>query len=126
MYWVEHRQSLQRSGPPKFVPVEFLESYTGFRGVYEYDLMNAQEIERQGHMRNLDDLTVYSSTLFLDFDSCPTQAEIFKQFLLEQNYSFEEYDSGNRSIHFHVDLVPMMGPYIPQVQKSWVKAHAPD
>lgn len=125
MYYVEHRPSLQRSTAPKMVPEEILDTCHGFRGVYAWLPLHAEEITRQGHMRDLDEYPVASNILFLDFDNNEQAAAGFRQLLDQQGIAYEEYDSGNRSVHFHVSIVGMYGVDVPQRQKLWVKKNAP-
>lgn len=123
MYYVEIRSTVRRSGKPKLVPLADLDKYTGFRSVYAYTAEVAEEILADGGTKFMRGTPVYSDVLLMDFDDHdPTE---FRELLISNNIAFEEWDSGNRSVHFHVPIVPMYGPNVPNSQRAWVKKHAP-
>jgi hypothetical protein len=126
MRYCEHRDTLMRHGRIELVPVDELEGLRGFRSVYEFNEDIAKEIQQRNSTAGLRGVPVYSDTLFLDFDDAATAATKFKELLIDKNYAYDEYTSGNRSVHFHVYIEPMEGPNVPYYQKSWVKKHAPN
>lgn len=123
MHYIEIRPTLKRGGAPKLVPMEDQAKYTGFRSVYAFPLEVAEYIKDANSTRFMQGIDVYSDTLFMDFDDCdPIE---FRQWLKDSNIAYEEWDSGNRSVHFHIQIEPMEGPDVPSSQRAWVKKHAP-
>ncbi len=124
-WYVEYRSTPKRDGKPKLVSLDKIDVYQGFRSVYAYDEATKDLILSQGHFRDLGQLPVFSDTLFIDFDDQDDAVVKFVDFLTEHNYGYSAYDSGNRSIHFHIPISPMEGAMVPAYQKNWVKKHAP-
>ena len=122
-YYIEVRNSLRRNGKPKLIPVEEAHKFTGFRTVYAYDAPTAETIMASRSTALLKGTEVHSETLLIDFDH--NDCSEFRTFLIKEGIGFEEYDTGNRGLHFHVSLVPMTGSWVPGAQKKWVKKHAP-
>jgi hypothetical protein len=123
MYYIEIRSTVRRTGKPKLILLADQHKHTGFRSVYAYTAEVAEEIMADGGTKFMRGTPVYSDTLFMDFDDHdPTE---FRELLISNGVAFEEWDSGNRSVHFHVPIVPMYGPHVPNSQRAWVKKHAP-
>lgn len=124
-WFVEHRMLVRRKGAPKFISLDDLSNHVGFRGVYAFSQQYAEEIAYAGTTRGVSSYPVYSDCLLLDFDNNADQALAAKNWLIAGGYGFEEYDSGNRSIHFHIPIHPMYGRHVPRTQKWWVQQHLP-
>lgn len=122
--FVEIRSRVQRSGPPRLVPLEEVGNYRGFRSIVAYPEPVANFIKQQGTTKGLRGVEVYADTLFMDFDN--TDPSEFEAFLLREGYAFDKYDSGNRSDHYHIPLEPIQGPWVPTAMRNWVKRHAPN
>ena len=122
-YFVEVRTTKRRSGQPRLVPLTEISNYTGFRSVYAYDTVLVDEIKAAGSTGNLRGQAVYSETLLIDFDD-HDPAE-FVAYLRSTGIGFEAWDSGGRSVHIHIPVTAMYGPWVPAAQKAWVKKHAP-
>lgn len=123
MYWVEVRATVRRSGAPKLVPLHDVDTYTGFRSAFAFPDDVAECIREGSSTRDLRGLSVYSDMLFVDFDD--QDSTRFREFLLREGLSFTQWDSGHRSRHYHIPIVPMEGPWVPLAQKDWTKVHAP-
>lgn len=123
MYWIEVRSTIQRVGPPRLVPLADVGKYTGFRSVCAYDDETAELIREQGSTRFLRGRPVYADVLLVDFDN--TDPSPFRNYLRSAGLAFEEYDSGNRSAHFHIPLVPIFGAWVPEAMKRFMKEHGP-
>lgn len=95
----------------------------GFRSVFAYDKETADFIRERGSTAKLLGFSVYADTLFMDFDGHDPTA--FREWLLKSPLAFEEWDSGNRSVHFHIPLEPVYGVWVPEACKRWVKQHTP-
>jgi len=121
--YAEVRHDLVRYGTPKLVPVTELEAHYGFRSMYEYDCVGKAVIDYHGHTRGLD-IPVYSTVLFVDFDNNKEAAQKFYNWLHKNEIAFEVYDSGGRSIHFHIDIIEMYGRDIHLKQKAFIKQYA--
>lgn len=123
-YFVEIRTTVKRNGPPRLVPLADVGKYRGFRSVFAYDEDGAKRIREQGGTKDLRGLPVYADFVLIDFDGKdPTE---FRAWLHQSGLAYEEYDSGNRSVHYHIPLVPIFGPWVPAAVKAWVKRRAPD
>lgn len=122
MFFVELRRTVERSGPPKYVPIESLVDRTGFRSVYAIDSTTRDAVLSAGSVRDLEGLSVYSDTLFIDFDG--EGGDEMADALIENNIQFERFDTGRRGCHIHVVIEPMTGPHVPYSQLQWVKEHA--
>lgn len=123
MYFVEIRAGVRRSGPPLLVPLDDVHRHTGFRSICAFDSDLAQFIHDQGSTENLRGQPVYADTLFVDFDG--TDPSEFREHLRASSLAYREYDSGNRSVHFHVPLVPVFGAWVPAAMKQYIKRYAP-
>jgi hypothetical protein len=123
-WFIEIRGTPQRSGAPRLVPLEDSHKYTGFRSVYAYNSDVAALINSRNSTADLRDQSVYSDTLFVDFDN--TDPEPLCRYLIENGIRFERWDSGNRSTHLHIGIEPMFGVWVPASQKAWMKEHAPE
>jgi hypothetical protein len=122
-YWAEIRTAVRRTHAPRLVPLDQVDQHTGFRSVFAYDDATAERIREQGGTGGLRNVPVYADTLFLDFDGHDPSE--FREWLLGSGLSGFEFDSGNRSVHFHIPMQPVFGAWVPRACKLWVKKHAP-
>lgn len=123
MFYVEIRKSVRRRGPPILIPLEEVYGHTGFRSVFAYPPDVADMIREQASTKGLRGNPIYADTLFVDFDNVEPGA--FDDYLREQGLAFTKWDSGGRSIHLHIDLIPCEGIWVPDGCKAWMKQHAP-
>ena len=123
MHYIEIRRWQRRSSTPFFVPLDAWQSgYEGFRSVYAYTADVQAMLTQPSHLRE-ESPSVYSDVLFVDFDNTdPTESILY---LFDNDYAFEVWDSGGRSTHLHVPIVPMEGEEAPHSQKKWVSEHCP-
>lgn len=139
----ELRKTTQRTGPVRLVSQEELGQSTGFRSIYGFCEEAIKHIQDTKTTAGLRGFELYSDVLLVDFDNQPEAADKFELYLMNMgtdvtsatalqfilqiggNYKYEKYDSGGRSIHFHVPLEPMQGSTIPESQKEWMKKIAP-
>lgn len=126
-YWCEVRGTKARRGRPVFVTLDDLEDggWRGFRSVYAYSDEVKARIEATGKTSDLGGVSVYSDTLFVDFDNQVVAAEQFRLWLIDESCAFSVWDSGNRSYHFHVPIIPMEGSEVPYSQRFWMKEQTP-
>lgn len=122
-YFVEIRPTVRRAGPPKLVPLGDVANYRGFRSVFAFDEAQATAIMARGAMRDLRGEAVYAEELFMDFDG--HQPDAFREWLKGSELAWQEFDSGNRSVHFHIPIVPVAAVWLPEAMKLWTKTHAP-
>jgi len=123
MYFVEVRSGLRRNGPPNLVSLSEVDQYTGFRSVCCFPLEVANLIRTQKGTANLRGQPVYADTLFMDFDGHdPIE---FRAWLIASGLGHTEWNSGGRSVHFHIPMVPALGVWVPAAMKAWTKKHAP-
>lgn len=122
-YWAEVRATVRRSGPPRLVPLADVDRYTGFRSIVAYDDATADRIREQSSTADLRGTAVYADTLFVDFDGHDPLA--FRKWLQGSGLAWQEYDSGNRSVHLHIPLTPICGAWVTDAMKVWTRQHAP-
>lgn len=124
MYYIEIRAWTARVGPPFFISLDDTTQYLGFRSVYCYPEHVKNIIQETGTSSDLQWAEVYSDTLFLDFDN--TDPSELLLFLYDNGYAHSVWDSGNRSVHVHVPIEPMVGSTVPHSQRVWVKTNVPN
>ncbi len=124
-YFNEVRSSKIRTGPLSLVPTEELGNHVGFQSVYSFPEDLASMLLKRGHTRDLSVEDVYSSVLYLDYDENPEAAARFKEYLIQHNLRFEQFNSGGRSVHYHVAIEPMLGTNVATSQLEWTGIHAP-
>jgi hypothetical protein len=122
-WWIEIRPALRRTGPVKLVSLEQVELHRGFRTIVAYDDETAQHIKTTGSTKDLKNFPVYADTLFMDFDEHDPVA--FRHWLQSSGLAYEEWNSGGRSVHFHLPIEPIFGTWVPVAMKHWTKTHAP-
>ena len=114
--------TVKRFGEPQLV--EELEGRQGFRSVFGYPESTALAIRKQKSMRNISHLPVYCDTLFVDFDDQPAAAGTFCAYLDMEGIAYEEFDSGNRSYHYHIPVEPVVGSWVPRAAYDFARKHA--
>jgi len=122
-YFVEIRAAVRRMGPPRLVPLADVDRHFGFRSVFCYDTDTAQSIAEAGNTANLRACEVYADTVFMDFDGHEPTA--FRAWLAGSGLTYTEWDSGNRSVHYHIPIAPIFGYWVPAAVKAWTQKHAP-
>ena len=125
-YYIEITKDAKHGLPPVLVPLEEAHLHTGFRSVYAYPYESAEWIHDNNAVSGFKNtnLPVYSDCLFVDIDDDPESAELLTEELEQWGIGYQAYDSGGRSIHLHIDIVPMEGIYVPESQLAWLKALA--
>ena len=124
-YYAENRRTVYRIGKPVFVPLDQLPACQGFQSVYAFDEALMRVLQSKGNTTDLRDCIVYSDMLFVDFDVVNPVIDDFFDWLYNNNYTYEMWDSGNRGPHAHVPIEPMRGTTVPQAQLAWVREHIP-
>lgn len=119
----ELRKTVARTGSVRLVTREALNEEVGFRSCYSFLEAAVSHIKATNTTAGLKGMDLYTDELLVDFDDQPEAANDFEK--LVSNYNYEMYDSGGRSIHFHVKLTPMVGPTVPESQREWMRVHAP-
>lgn len=119
----EYRSDVMRKGPPTYVPYHELDGLSGFQSVFGIPVEHAlSNVERGSVAHGV--YPVWCDTLLVDFDDCPYRAEAFKELLEGFGVGYLEFNSGNRSEHFHVPLNPVWGIHVPLSVKTWVEKYA--
>ncbi len=121
VYYVEVRPEIKRVGPPVLVPLANAYEHVGFRSVYAYGHALAQHILATGTTRGMQQQSVYSDELFVDFDH--SQGEDFLLHLYDEGIQHSVWTTGNRGVHVHVAIEPMEGVAVPDSQAAWVKGN---
>jgi hypothetical protein len=118
----EYRSYVKRAGPPTYVPFFELTRLTGFQSVFGIPIQDALNNIRRGSVEG-GVYPVYCDTLLVDFDDKPEKAENFQKFLNSLHVAHFKCDSGNRSIHFHVPIFPIIGENVPYSVKRFVEKY---
>jgi hypothetical protein len=117
--------TVRRDGVPTLVPKAQLVGLYGFQSVFGYPEHTAAIIRRQGNTRGLQQAQLFSDEILVDFDDAPVDAKQFGEYLIEQNIPHRIYDSGNRSIHYHVDMRPQISRTLARDTRLWIQQYAP-
>lgn len=125
MIQYEYRSTKIRQGPPKLTSHASLDMLRGFRSVYGWPEETANHVKSAGSTAGLKYFPVYSNELLLDFDDQPEAAEQCKQWLIDHNCTYTMWDSGGRSVHFHIRVCDMEGAAVPYSQRVFVAATFP-
>ncbi len=122
-YFIEHRRTVQRSGPPKYVDIDRIEGLTGFRSLYAVTYADACRAQGERSVSVLADAPVFSDCLFVDYDGDNGRHE-FAATLKDLGVEFSVWVTGRRGVHFHVPIVPSFGVTVPRDHLTWVAARA--
>lgn len=98
-----------------------IETLTGFRSICKYSKEDAQDAVAANSTSVLKGRVLYIDTLFLDFDECESDANTFHKWLKTEDLCYERFDSGNRSVHFHLPIVLPPSPDAAYTCKHYVK-----
>ena len=120
----EIRRQVTRGGRAiLLVPKQDLHNYTGFRSIYGFGSDAQEYILTEQTTAGLAGHNFYSDELLVDFDDEWDAAEELAEDLMP--YSYQMYDTGGRSIHFHIPITPMYGADTPAIQREWMKLYYP-
>jgi hypothetical protein len=125
MIYYLYTSTVKRSGTPVLLTRDELVGRYGFRSVFGYPESTAATIERQGNTRNLQYVQLYIDELLIDFDERPADAARLGQYLKDNNIAHRMYDSGNRSVHYHISLEPRTERTVVFDARHWVQRFAP-
>jgi hypothetical protein len=94
----------------------------GFRSYFLFDEEQKVFITNQGNMQGLDQLAVYSDTLFIDIDNNRNCMKKGREFLTKQGIQYQLYVSGGKGYHF---VIPLQETYqhisLPMIHRLWVE-----
>ena len=122
-YYLEHRPTVKRIGLPNLICADTINDYHGYRSLYLFSEATKDHINSTKSMAGLQNQSVTSNTLFVDFDDQPEAAD--QMISKMQPYNFEAYHSGGRSIHLHIEIETMVGCEVPYIQRKWMKEFYP-
>jgi hypothetical protein len=106
-----------------FYPESDVFKMMGFFSICSYTADQAQRMSVDRD--SIKGEPVYLDTLYCDFDDQPEAAAAFCELLIRLSVEFTTWDSGNRSVHYHIPIVPLHGAYAPYSQKVWMASNAP-
>jgi hypothetical protein len=109
----------------RFATAEELGTYTGFRSYFGFSEAIKEYCKEFGSNRGMRGTVVYSDCIFIDYDDCPDAAEEMWHILVGEKLGFEVWDSGGRSIHFHIPHKPMWSEHLPYSHRKWVESRSP-
>ena len=115
--------TVKRTGTPTLCTKQELSTKQGFRSVFGYPEETVRQIHRQGNTRDITHLPVLCDELLVDFDDNPEAAYFFQEFLMDGGYGFVSYDSGNRSMHYHIPIIPIEGHWVPNALYRYASKH---
>ena len=101
MLYYEHCKTV-RARTGNLISRDELEGLTGFQTVYGYDVEVRDILRAQKNSLGLARFVPSSDCLYVDFDDQPEEAAKLRLSLIDNDFVYEMYDSGNRSVHFHI------------------------
>lgn len=104
-----------------FIPVVDLDMHTGYRSVFAWSSEHATEAKTVGTVKVLKDKPAFTDTIFVDFDNNEKGALAFKQELDNEELLYEMYTSGGRSLHFHIQTVPVYDVLVPNSVRKFMQ-----
>ena len=107
----------------KFTPTADLEGLTGFRTIAQWNEVDIGLAQAAGTIKALKDVPCVIDTLFVDFDNQERDAIRFRDWLKSELLTYEMWDSGGRSQHFHIPIVPLHSADAPSSLKQFMKVH---
>ena len=114
----EWRDSIERRGPP--ILLEAPDRQYNFRSLYGYAPNTINIIQKNKHTRGLKGISCYSDLLIIDCDTLDDMA-LTNDRLAELGIAYEVWSTGNRGLHFHIDIEPMFGPNTIWSQIIWLQ-----
>lgn len=113
-------------GKMSILPISKLPS-TGFATVYLYDKSAIDFINKYSAIKGYaaTNPVVYSEVFYVDFDDCEEEARNFYKYLVNEGIWFKVYNSGGRSIHFHIRRVEQHSSNLPYSDRKWIESIAP-
>ena len=117
----EWRKKTRRTGKPTldFKCPTTSDDYN-FRSVYGYPQETVDFINKNNNTRNLKGKPVYSDELLIDIDNPENITEVEKK-LFKLRISYDVYVTGNRGMHYHVPILPMVGTGVVYSQVQFLK-----
>lgn len=115
----EYRKETVRAGLPILGSVG-LANYT-FRSVFGYPTETANFIKDNGHTRDLRGKPVYCDEILIDVDE-DSNVDLVIEKVKALKIGCDVYFTGNRGIHIHVPIVPILGTNVPYSVTQWLKA----
>lgn len=113
-YWKKHSYNY----------VNTVDELSGFRSICKYNAEDAKAATAANSTAVLKGCSLFIDTLFLDFDDCESDANNFQKWLKTEEVYHERWDSGGRSVHFHIPVVIPPSPYAAYTCKQYVKSLA--
>lgn len=102
-----------------------LRGHLGFRSTFAFSGAVVKRVLQQRSFRQLGPTDCGSRVVLVDFDSQPLAARAFERRLLDAGVAHSVWDSGNRSVHFHVATEWTTGTDLPARHAAWVREWAP-
>lgn len=119
MYFIE--QTRDKFHTAHFVPESKINNYTGFRSMFKYHNTAMKQATEARTVKVLAESELIScDTVFVDFDDNQPNANKFEKWLKEESFVFERWDSGGRSDHFHIPILPLFGSSCPKQIKKFM------
>lgn len=114
-----------RISRPVLMGLSQLNNQQGFRSVFGFPEETARVITKQGNLKDISHLPVHCDTIFVDFDNNQDAAMRCRDMLRQIGVGYKMFDSGNRSIHFHIPIKPIEGAWVPRAVYEHVEKYIP-
>ncbi len=121
----ESRSGLTRSSTVSLLPWAQAMETAGYISCWGYPELTQKVIRDQGSTSGLMGLPLYTDLLYLDIDDAPETVGLVENYLQEQGWGYELYNSGSRGVHFHLPCSPITRTDLPMIIRRWVTQHFP-
>jgi hypothetical protein len=101
-------------------PIISVEGTHNFRSVYGYPEAAQEHIKATGNLVGVKQFAVQSSTLCIDVDEEKHLDEI-EAIIAAQNVGYSVWTTGNRGLHFHIDMEPIESIDLPYSQAEYIR-----
>ncbi len=101
-------------------PIIAVEGTHNFRSVYGYPPDIQEHIAATNLMVGIKSFAVQSSTLFIDVDEEEHLEEI-ERIIAAANVGYSVWTTGNRGLHFHIDMDPDTSIDLPYSQAEYIR-----
>ena len=101
---------------------EELEGLHGFRSVYGFSEASCAYFQELRAVKNSRGMVVYCDELLVDIDDDIPSAEALFVRLSDLGLGFETWESGGRSIHFHIPHAPVWSADLPYSHRELIRS----
>lgn len=123
--YVEHSKTAMHGTGERlyFAPVDEINKLTGFRTTTVWSMDQMEMAKQVGSIKILQQEACLIDTLFVDFDDAERDAMQFLKWVKDNHFHYEMYDSGGRSQHFHIPILPIHSVNAPYSTKNFMQTY---